>query len=147
MATTKQQRSQARLAHLSVETQGSNHIVNITEPLREIVASMSLHNGTLICFVTGTTAGLTVIEDEPGVIEDLQDALERLAPTVAEYAHERTAGDGNGHSHVRAALLGPSLAIPVIKGQMTLGTWQQVVLVDCDVKPRRREVIVQGLGD
>ncbi len=147
MATTKQQRSQARTAHLSVETQGNNHVVNITEPLREIIASMALRNGTLICFVTGTTAGLTVIEDEPGVIEDLQDALERLAPAGAEYAHERTAGDGNGHSHVRAALLGPSLAIPVIKGQMTLGSWQQVVLVDCDVKPRRREVIVQGLGE
>jgi secondary thiamine-phosphate synthase enzyme len=124
-----------------------NQIVNISSLVKDVVDTTSIQNGTLICFVTGTTAGLTVIEDEPGVIEDLKDALERLAPSEAEYAHSRSAGDGNGCSHVRGAFLGPSLAIPVINGRPTLGTWQQIVLVDCDIKPRTREVIVQVLGE
>ena len=143
----QQERSQVRITRLNVDTEGNNDIVNITALVKNIVGTTSVQNGTLICFVTGTTAGLTVIEDEPGVIADLQDALERLAPSHEDYAHSRTVGDGNGCSHVRGAFLGPSLAIPVIDGRPTLGTWQQIVLIDCDVKPRRREIIVQVLGE
>ena len=143
----KQELSRVRLTRLVIETEGNSQIVNITRQVAESIHPASVKNGTLICFVTGTTAGLTVIEDEPGVLADLQQALEQIAPVDADYAHQRTVGDDNGHSHVRAALLGPSLAIPVIDGRPALGTWQQIVLIDCDVKPRRREVIVQVLGE
>jgi secondary thiamine-phosphate synthase enzyme len=143
----QQERPRVRFTRLNIDTEGHNHIVNLTDALEEITRSMSLRDGTLICFVTATTAGLTVIEDEPGVRADLRQAMERLIPTRGDYIHHRTAGDDNGHSHVRAALLGPSLAIPVIDGRPALGTWQQIVLVDFDSKPRRREIIVQGFGE
>lgn len=98
-------------------------------------------------FVRGSTAGLTTIEFEPGAVADLQTAFERIAPRQAEYQHHLRWGDDNGYSHVRAALLGPSISVPFVEGQLTLGTWQQVILVDFDTQPRRREVVAQIIGE
>jgi secondary thiamine-phosphate synthase enzyme len=100
----------------------------------------------VLIFVPGSTAALTTIEHESGVIEDLKEAIERLAPENLHYRHDTRWGDGNGHAHVRAALLGPSLTIPIIEGKLVLGTWQQVILCDFDNRPRKRQVVVQVSG-
>jgi secondary thiamine-phosphate synthase enzyme len=101
----------------------------------------------VVLFVIGSTAGLTTIEYEPGAIADLGRAFEKLAPKGGEYEHHMRWGDDNGHSHVRAALLGPSLAVPFRDGRLTVGTWQQIVLVDFDTRPRQREVVAQVIGE
>ena len=106
-----------------------------------------ISHGTASLFVPGSTAGLTTIEYEPGVVRDLADCFDRLAPREMTYAHERAWGDGNGHSHVRAALLGPSLVLPIQASRAVLGTWQQVVLVDFDNRPRRRTWTVTVMGE
>jgi secondary thiamine-phosphate synthase enzyme len=103
--------------------------------------------GQVVVFVPGSTGAVTTIEYEEGVVGDLKQAIERFAPRTIEYAHDAAWGDGNGYSHVRAAMLGPSLSIPVIDGAMTLGTWQQVVLIDFDNRPRQRRVIQQIIGE
>jgi secondary thiamine-phosphate synthase enzyme len=100
-----------------------------------------------VVFVPGSTAAVTTIEYEDGVLEDLRNAIERLAPRSLPYRHDARWGDGNGYAHVRAALLGPSLAVPIADGRPLLGTWQQVVLVDCDNRPRRRKVVMQVMGE
>ncbi|MBI4496815.1 MAG: YjbQ family protein [Chloroflexi bacterium] len=129
------------------QTQGNNHVLDLTGRLAQEVAASGVRHGLVVAFVTGSTAGLTTIEDEPGLVADLKDLLDRLVPREAPYRHNRTEGDQNGHSHLRAALIGPSLVVPVEGGRMTLGAWQQVVLVDCDVRPRAREVVVQVMGE
>lgn len=98
-------------------------------------------------FVVGSTAGITTIENEPGLVADFKEFVDRLAPERDDYRHNLTEGDGNAHSHLRASLIGPSLSVPVEGGRLTLGTWQQIVLVDFDVRPRRREIVVQLAGD
>lgn len=98
-------------------------------------------------FVTGSTAGLTTIEYEPGLVHDLSAAFERLYPKAMEYRHHETWNDDNGHSHVRASMLGPSLAVPFVDGELTLGTWQQIILVDFDTRPRSREFVIQMIGE
>ena len=108
--------------------------------------SSGIKGGNILLFISGSTAALTTIEYEPGVVNDLSKAIERVAPQNITYEHDRRWGDGNGHSHVRAALLGASLQIPVKDGRMLLGTWQQIVLLDFDNHPRKREVQVQILG-
>jgi secondary thiamine-phosphate synthase enzyme len=132
-----------RTLKFPVRTRGHTDIVDIT---RE-VASAVQGNGVATVFVSGSTAGLTTTENEPGLLEDLKEAFERLAPAGRRYRHSETAGDDNGVSHVRAALLGPSLSVPVAEGRLLLGTWQQIVLVDFDTRPRTREITVQFLGD
>jgi secondary thiamine-phosphate synthase enzyme len=97
--------------------------------------------------VVGSTAGITTIEYEPGLVEDLRKAFEKIAPAGVAYAHDTRWGDGNGHAHVRASMLGPSVTLPVVKGRVVLGAWQQVVLVDFDTRPRTRQVVVQALGE
>jgi secondary thiamine-phosphate synthase enzyme len=130
-----------------LETRGEAQIVDLTRDVLASVAEAGITDGTASLFVPGSTAGLTTIEYEPGVVHDLQDCFERLAPRDLVYAHEEAWHDGNGHSHVRAALLGPSLVLPIMDGRPVLGTWQQVVLVDFDNKPRRRNWTLTVIGE
>jgi secondary thiamine-phosphate synthase enzyme len=132
---------------IRVNTRGENDVQDLTRSLAELLTKAGMHDGTATLFVQGSTAGLTTIEYEPGVVSDLGDMFERIAPNNVDYKHEARWHDGNGHSHVRAALLGPSLVIPFIGGQFTLGTWQQVVLVDFDNRPRQRDIVVQFIGN
>lgn len=132
---------------IRVNTKGENDVQDLTRPLAELLAKIGMRDGTATLFVQGSTAGLTTIEYEPGVVSDLGEMFERIAPNDVDYKHEARWHDGNGHSHVRAALLGPSLVIPFVSGQFTLGTWQQVVLVDFDNRPRQRDIVVQFMGN
>jgi secondary thiamine-phosphate synthase enzyme len=131
---------------LSLSTRGFNDVHDLTGRVEEFLQSSGVTDGLLIVFVPGSTAGITTIEYEPGAVSDLQHAIDRLAPESLHYDHDARWGDGNGFAHVRAALLGPSLTIPIIGGSLQRGTWQQIVLVDFDNRPRQREVIVQVLG-
>ena len=131
----------------TVDSRGDAHIIDITPEVMRCVADAGISGGTATVFVPGSTAGLTTIEYEPGVVEDVRACFDRLAPVELDYAHERAWHDGNGHSHVRAALLGASLVLPIADGQPVLGTWQQVVLVDFDNKPRRRTYSVTVMGE
>ncbi|MDF1557542.1 MAG: secondary thiamine-phosphate synthase enzyme YjbQ [ANME-2 cluster archaeon] len=133
--------------HITFETKGNSDIIDITHQVQQKVSSSRLHNGSVLVFVSGATGSVTTIEYEPGLISDMQDALERLAPRGLEYDHNLKWGDGNGHSHVRASMLGPSLVVPFIDGQLTLGTWQQIIFIDMDNRPRSRELILQITGE
>jgi len=132
---------------IQCRTAGNNDVIDLTRQVAEIVASSRVQNGLVIVFVAGSTAGVTTIEYEPGLVADLKDCVNRLVPQDLDYRHNLTEGDANGHSHLRASLIGPSLTVPVHAGRMTLGTWQQVVLVDFDVRPRARELVVQVSGE
>ena len=132
---------------ISLHTQGNPDLVNITEKIKDILKSTGLKKGSLIVFVVGSTAAITTFEYEPGVVKDMQELYEKLIPKSKHYAHDDTWGDANGFSHLRAALQGSSLAIPFDKGELLLGTWQQVVLADFDNRPRQREVVVQMMGE
>ena len=130
-----------------ISTNRGTDIVDITALANQHLARSEIQSGAMILFVPGSTGALTTIEYESGVIQDLADAIERLIPREIPYAHDQRWGDGNGHSHVRAALLGPSLHIPVVDGRLSLGTWQQVVLINFDNRARRRRLIIQVMGE
>jgi len=132
---------------LSLRTKGNTDVINITDTINKLLAKSGLANGIITLFVKGSTASLTTIEYEPNLAEDLQNALERLIPSDIEYAHTRTWGDYNGHSHIRASILGPSLVVPFTNGKLALGTWQQIVLIDFDTHPRQREISAQLMGE
>lgn len=136
-----------KIKHLKLETKGCDQVVDLTAEVKKVLADSKVKDGLATVFVPGSTASVTTIEYEPGLITDIKELGERLAPSNKKYAHDDTWGDGNGYSHLRAATIGPSLSIPIEKGQMTLGTWQQVVLIDHDVRARSREVIIQVIGD
>ena len=136
----------SHISSISLRTEGGNDVADITERVESAVRSSGVGDGLVTVFVPGSTAGITTIEFEPGAVADLKRAIERLAPAGIPYDHDQRWGDGNGFSHVRAALLGPSLSIPVNQGRMELGTWQQIVLIDFDNRPRTREVVIQVLG-
>lgn len=129
-----------------VETRGHGQVIDLTDRLEERSSRWALEEGQGTLFVPGSTAGLTTLEYEPGVIEDLQELLERLAPAEAPYHHDRAWGDGNGYAHLRAALLGPSLGFLVRSGAVVRGAWQQFVLCDFDNRPRQRTIEVQFVG-
>jgi secondary thiamine-phosphate synthase enzyme len=131
---------------LSFQTTGKTDLIDITREVSLRIRESGISEGSVLVFAPGSTAALTTIEYESGVIEDLKEAIERLAPEGLRYRHDARWGDGNGYSHVRAAVLGPSLTIPIIEGQLVLGTWQQVILCDFDNRPRKRQVIVQVTG-
>lgn len=134
--------------HLSIKTNGNTQILDITGQVQETVKDSGLQSGIAALFAVGSTAGLTTLEYEPGLVQtDIKAAFERIAPRNDIYAHENTWNDDNGHSHVRAALLGPSLTVPFTDGRLTLGTWQQIVLIDFDTRPRNRTVLCQILGE
>jgi len=132
---------------VSVSTRGDSEMIDLTDQVQAVVARHSFREGAALVFVSGSTAALTTVEYEPGLIEDLPAAFERLAPREMRYKHEETWHDGNGHSHVRASLLGPSLTVPFKDGRLLTGTWQQIVLLDFDNRPRRRDVVVQLTGE
>jgi secondary thiamine-phosphate synthase enzyme len=132
---------------IRVKTKGLSDMHDITPLASEFLASSGVQNGLLCAFVPGATVGITTIEYEEGALEDLKGVIERMAPRTFHYAHDARWGDGNGFSHVRAALLGPSLTVPVTEGALRLGTWQQILLVDFDNRPRNREVVFQLVGE
>ncbi len=136
-----------KTASLSLSTRGNTDIHEITDKVRELVAQSGLKTGVVTIFCPSSTSGLTTVEYEPGCISDLKRMFEELVPANRFYDHNDTWDDGNGHSHMRASLLGPSLSVPFVDGRLTLGTWQQIVYLDFDIRPRRRELIVQILGE
>lgn len=131
---------------IKLATKGHNDVVDLTERLAAIVMNSEVKDGTLTAFVIGSTAGITTIEYESGLVYDIGEAFERLAPKAGRYRHHEKWGDDNGSSHVRASLLGPSITVPIVSSRLTLGTWQQVILIDFDTRPRNREIIVQLMG-
>lgn len=132
---------------LMLETSGFSDIHDITPQISEIIRKHDLREGTVTVFVPGATAGVTTMEFEPGLVRDFPLLFEKLAPQDAKYHHDMTWHDGNGFSHVRASLLGPSITIPFTSGRLAIGTWQQVILVDFDNKSRSRRVVVQAMGE
>ena len=136
-----------RTEKITETTAGFCDIIDITSKVRASLARAKLHNGLMALFVAGSTAALTTLEYEPGLVQDLKEFVERLIPSNRRYRHDDRWGDDNGFSHLRAALFGPSLSIPVADGQPLLGTWQQVILVDFDNRPRTREIVVQFIGE
>jgi len=127
----------------NINTQGFTDIIDISRNVQNYVYKHSIKDALVVAFVGGSTASLTTIEFEPGLLEDLPQALERIAPTNIDYAHDSTWNDGNGYAHVRASIIGNSISIPLIDGALQLGTWQQVVLIDFDNKARTRTVYLQ----
>jgi secondary thiamine-phosphate synthase enzyme len=132
---------------IRLQTKGNNDIIDITDAVAREVAATGVQDGLVAVFVVGSTVGITTVEYEPGLVADLKDAFDQLIPRGLPYRHNSTWNEDNGHSHVRASLLGPSLALPLIRGRLPLGTWQQIILIDFDIRPRSREVIVQVVGD
>jgi secondary thiamine-phosphate synthase enzyme len=132
---------------LTLSTRGNADVHDITDELARLVAGSDLTSGTVTIFCPSSTSGVTTIEYEPGAVADLRRLFDEIIPPGRAYQHEAAWHDGNGHSHVRAALLGPSLTVPFVDGHLTLGTWQQVIYVDFDVRARRRELIVQMVGE
>ncbi len=130
-----------------LSTTAGTDILDLTPMVSGHVKESEISNGAVLLFVPGSTAALTTIEYESGVVNDLKKAIDRLAPRDLYYEHNERWGDGNGYSHVRAALLGPSLNIPLIGGRLILGTWQQIVLLDFDNRPRKRRVVMQIMGE
>lgn len=128
-------------------TQGNVDIVNLTERVARNLEETGLGKGVVNIFVAGATAGITTMEYEPGLVEDFTTVIERLVPKEKGYLHNGTHLDRNAHSHLRATLLGPSLTVPFEKGELILGTWQQIIFVDFDNRPRKREVILQIVGE
>ena len=133
-------------SELELKTTEQTDIIDISREVQKGVLQSGIEDGSIVLFISGSTAALTTIEYESGVVNDLRKAIERIVPKDIPYEHDRKWGDGNGYSHVRAALLGPSLIIPISGGKPLLGTWQQIVLLDFDNRPRRRRVALQIMG-
>jgi len=132
---------------LSIHTRGEGDILDVTGAVAEAVVETKLKNGIVTVFVPGSTGALTTIEYEPGLLKDFPNLLERIAPKNLVYEHEKRWHDGNGHSHVRASLIGPSLTVPFANGRLTLGTWQQIIFMELDVRSRVRNLILQIMGE
>lgn len=132
---------------MTISTKGNGDFINISSQLLNLLKDSGLQDGIITVFVSGSTAGVTTFEYEPGLIRDLKEFYDKVAPSNVHYHHDDTWGDANGFSHVRATLTGPSLTIPYEKGKLLLGTWQQVVLVEFDNRPRTRDMVVQIIGE
>lgn len=132
---------------ITFRTRGEGDVVDITSEVENVVKRSGVRNGVVHVFAVGSTAAVSTIEYEPGLKEDLLTALERVAPKNAEYKHHLRWGDYNGHSHVRAAMIGPSLEVPVRGGELVLGTWQQIVFIELDVRARSRRIVVTVMGE
>jgi secondary thiamine-phosphate synthase enzyme len=135
-----------RTETVHISTRGHTEILDITDLVREKVAALGIREGQVLIFIPGSTAGITTVEYEPGLVKDLPEAFEKIAPTGRTYHHDAAWGDGNGYAHVRASMLGPSLTVPVGGGELLLGTWQQIVLIDFDNRSRKRKLILQISG-
>lgn len=131
---------------LRLSTRGNADIHDLTGAVQQAVEAAGLDEGQALAFVRGSTAAITTMELEPGGVSDLRELLERLVPTNGDYEHNRLNHDSNSHAHQRASLIGPSQAVPVLSGRLALGTWQQLVLIDFDDRPRERTVVVQTIG-
>jgi secondary thiamine-phosphate synthase enzyme len=136
-----------RFFEIHLQTTAETDILDITRQAQEKVLQSGIHDGTMLVFISGSTAAVTTIEYESGVVNDLRKAIDRVAPRNISYEHDRRWGDGNGYSHVRAALVGPSLTVPIRHKKLLLGTWQQIVVLDFDNRPRNREVVIQIAGE
>jgi secondary thiamine-phosphate synthase enzyme len=134
-------------ANITLNTKGNSDVHDITREVIHLVEQSGLRSGTVTIFCPSSTSGLTTVEYEPGAVADLKRLFEELVPANHNYAHNATWEDGNGHSHMRASLLGASLTIPFVEKNLTLGTWQQVIYVDFDTRPRHRELVVQMVGE
>jgi secondary thiamine-phosphate synthase enzyme len=132
--------------HIDISTQGHTDIIDITSQVTDVLSKSQLKEGQMTVFVSGSTAAITTIEYEPGLLRDLPETLEKIAPSGKHYHHDATWGDGNGSAHVRAALIGGSFTVPFSEGRMLLGTWQQIVVMDFDNRPRNRKIVVQMMG-
>jgi secondary thiamine-phosphate synthase enzyme len=132
--------------HIKVSTNGNSEVLDITDKVDAVLRKNKLKEGQVTVFVVGSTASVTTTEYEPGLRKDIPEMLENIAPSKERYHHDDTWGDGNGHAHVRASFLGPTLIVPFMEGKLLLGTWQQIVLIDFDNKSRYRDIIVQLLG-
>ncbi len=132
---------------IDLKTKGFTDVIDITERVAKLAGQTGIQNGLATVFCPGSTGSITTIEFESGVINDLKKAIEKVAPSGISYEHDKRWGDGNGFSHVRAALMKPSLTIPLVKGKLALGTWQQIVFIDFDNRGRDRKVIVQIMGE
>jgi secondary thiamine-phosphate synthase enzyme len=133
--------------NIRLQSKGNSDIIDITSQVAIQVAEAGISHGTVTLFLTGSTAGITTIEYEPGLVSDFKAVWERIAPRDVPYGHDQRWGDGNGYAHIRASLLGASLVIPVADKRLVLGTWQQIVVVDFDNRPRSRQVVVQITGE
>jgi secondary thiamine-phosphate synthase enzyme len=133
--------------NISLSTRGNADVVDITEQIARGVSESGLKDGIVTIFCPSSTSALTTIEYEPGCVNDLRRLFDEILNPDRQYAHDQAWGDGNGHSHVRAALLKASLTVPFVRGHLTLGTWQQIIYVDFDTRPRRRELVVQVMGE
>jgi secondary thiamine-phosphate synthase enzyme len=132
---------------ISINTKGFSDIIDITDRVDAVIGRSRIENGLVTVFCPGSTGAVTTIEYESGVLRDLQKAIEKIAPSNIPYEHDKRWGDGNGFSHVRAALMKPSLTIPVVRGKLALGTWQQIVFIDFDNRKRERNILVQVMGE
>jgi secondary thiamine-phosphate synthase enzyme len=133
--------------HVDFQTKGNAEMTDLTGKVAAAVKRSELLSGVAVVFVSGATGAVTTIEYEPGLVDDMKDVLERIAPQKIEYAHNERWGDGNGHSHIRASMIGPSLTVPFSDGKLLLGTWQQIVFLDMDNRPRYRRIVVQIIGE
>ena len=132
--------------HIKVSTKGNSEVVDITEKVISLLHQHKLKEGNTTIFVVGSTASITTTEYEPGLRKDIPEMFERIAPSGSRYHHDDTWGDGNGHAHVRASFLGPSIVVPFADGKLLLGTWQQIILIDFDTRARNRDIVVQFIG-
>ncbi len=133
--------------HIKIKTKGENDILDLTDKIDAKIKESKISDGIVTVFVVGSTGALTTIEYEPGLLKDFPDMLARIAPNDIDYEHEKRWHDGNGRSHVKASLIGPSLTVPISNGDLILGTWQQIVFVELDTRQREREIILQIIGD
>jgi len=132
---------------IKLNTKGDTDIVDITSQVTSYVSKSGVKSGIVTVFVSGSTGGITTVEYEPGLVQDLKDYFEKIAPKAGKYEHNSRWHDGNGYAHVRASFLGPSISIPLVNGKLQLGTWQQIIFIDFDNRPRSRELMVQMVGD
>lgn len=132
---------------IAIRTRGGSEVVDITSAVGDAVGASGVREGIVTVFVVGSTASVTTTEFEPGLRRDIPEALDRLVPPDIRYRHDDTWHDGNGHAHVRASLLGPSLTVPLVAGVLRLGTWQQIVVIDHDNRPRERQIVLQIMGE
>ena len=132
---------------IKLDTKGDTDIIDITSQVAQGLSKSGLDKGVVTVFVSGSTGGITTVEYEPGLVQDLKDFFERIAPKKAVYQHDLRWHDGNGYAHVRASLLGPSMSVPFLEGKLLLGTWQQIIFIDFDNRSRSRELVVQIIGE
>ena len=132
---------------IKLRTQRTSETVDLTDELRQAVAKAGITDGIVVAFCPGSTGAITTVEYEPGLLQDLPELLEAIIPSNRSYHHDQTWHDGNGFSHLRAALIGPDITVPVVAGTLVLGTWQQVVFIECDNRGRQRRLLVQVMGE